>query len=239
LLVEEFEMKALLLLVLLVSVISFGTAQNPIKDVTAPVVVLGFKWFKDRRAADTADTTGSNSPAPAMIAANRNFERQRRVNDPAGVRDPNADTLDGRSAALDRIVEESRENKPRVDGYTYQARIQNHGPKTIKSVFWEYQFREQADPATMSRRQFVCAANVKPQKTKDLEIFSLAAPTGVISVDALTKKASTKFDEAVLINRVEYEDGSIWQRKGWNYDDVKLTANPASAARKVQMCRGL
>lgn len=232
-------MKALLLLVLLVSFISFGTAQNPIKDETAPVAVLGFKWFKDRRAADTADTTGANTPAAAMIAANRNFERQRRVNDPAGVRDPNADTLDGRSAALDRIVEESRENKPRVDGYTYQAKIQNNGPKTIKSVFWEYQFSEPANPATMSRRQFVCAANVKPQKTKDLEIFSLGAPTGVISVDTLNKKASNKFDEAVLINRVEYEDGSIWQRKDWKFEDVKLTLNSASASPKAQMCRGL
>lgn len=232
-------MKALLLLVLLVSFFSFGSAQNPTTDETAPVAVLNFKWSKDRRAAETADTTGANPPAAAMTAANRNFERQKRINDPAGVRDPNADTLDGRSAALDRLVEESRENKPRIDGFTYQAKIQNNAAKTIKSVFWEYQFREQANPATMSRRQFVCSANVKPEKTKDLEIFSLAAPTGVISIDALARKATNKFDETVIINRVEYEDGSIWQRKGWNFEDVKLTVNPASAARKAQVCRGL
>jgi len=55
----------------------------------------------------------------------------------------------------------------------------------------------------------------------------------------LGKKSEPTFDEAVIINRVEFEDGSNWQRKDWNYDDVKLTAKTVSNAKKQQMCRGL
>src|SRR5438309_2115013 len=114
----------LLLTISLLIVPSIAVAQTA-KDDTQPVSVLSFKWFKDKRAADSLDTSPTTTPAPAMIAANKNFEKQRRVNDPAGVRDPNQDTLDGRSAELDRIVQEARDTKPPVEGFTYQARIQN------------------------------------------------------------------------------------------------------------------
>jgi hypothetical protein len=106
-------------------------------------------------------------------------------------------------------------------------------------VFWEYQFRDKGNPAILSRRQFVCLAKVKPQKTRDLEIFTLTAPSSVVSVKTLSKKSEASFDELVIINRVEFEDGSNWQRKDWNYDDVKLTAKPATDPKKLHMCRGL
>ncbi len=228
----------LLITISLLIIPSIAIAQTAVKDDAAPVSLLSFKWFKDKRAADTLDTSPTTTPAPAMIAANKNFEKQRRVNDPAGVRDPNQDTLDGRSAELDRIVQEARDAKPPVDGFTYQARIQNDSAKVVKTVFWEYQFKEKANAANVSRRQFICTAKVKPQKTKDLELFTLTGPSGVVSVGSLANKTAKDFDESALINRVEFEDGTNWQRKDWNFDEVKLTSKtPANA--KTQMCRGL
>lgn len=205
----------------------------------APVAVLSYRWSRDRRATESIDTSGPNTPQPAMIPQNKNFQRQARINEPAGVRDPNADTLDGRSAELDRITAESRQTKPQTDGFTYQAKVQNNSAKPVAVVFWEYQFREKGNPAILSRRQFVCLAKMKPAKTRDLEIFTLAAPSSVVSIKTLSKKSEPTFDESVIINRVEFEDGSNWQRKDWNYDDVKLTAKTASNAKKQQMCRGL
>jgi len=217
---------------------SIAVAQTAAKDDTAPVSMLSFKWFKDKRSVDSLDTSPTTTPAPAMIAANKNFEKQRRVNDPAGVRDPNQDTLDGRSAELDRIVQEARDAKPPVDGFTYQARIQNDSAKVVKTIFWEYQFKEKANAANVSRRQIVCTVRIKPQKTKDLELFTLTGPAGVVSVGSLANKTAKDFDESALINRVEFEDGAIWQRKDWNFDEVKLTSKTPAGA-KTQMCRGL
>lgn len=216
---------------------SIALAQTVSEDA-APVSVLTFKWLKDKRSSDLADTSAGTTPAPAMIGANKNFERQRRINDPAGVRDPNQDTLDGRSAELDRIVEEARHTKPPVEGFTYQARIQNRSAKVIKALFWEYQFKEKANPNNLSRRQFICGVKVGPDKMRDLDVFTLSPPSGVISVGSLANKARQNFDEAVLINRVEFEDGSSWQRKDWNFDEVKLTSK-TPVDSKTRVCRGL
>ena len=229
---------------LLLAVVSLVLAAAPAlaQDVSAdeaPIAVLSYKWSKDRRAMELVDTSGPSSPQPAMIPQNKNFERQKRVNDPAGTRDPNADTLDGRSAELDRITAQARETKPQTEGFTYQTKVQNNSAKPVALVFWEYQFREKGSSTIVTRRQFVCLARLKPAKARDLEIFTLAAPSSVISVKSLSKKSEPSFDEAVIINRVEFEDGSTWQRKDWNYEDVKLTARPASDPKKLQMCRGL
>src|SRR6266566_1302134 len=123
------------------------TAQVPAQtpDGNAPVLILNFRWLKDRQPIANA-SSASVTPAPAMIAADRNFEKQKRVNDPAGVRDPNADTLDGRGAELDRIVNQSREPQP-VEGFTYSVKVQNGSGKTTQTIFWEYQFKEAAHPA--------------------------------------------------------------------------------------------
>src|SRR5215468_9114053 len=72
----------------------------------APLTVSSCKWSRVRRNVETP-IDDSTAPAQAMIPQNRNFARNARINDPAGVRDPNADTLDGRRAAMDKSVQES------------------------------------------------------------------------------------------------------------------------------------
>jgi hypothetical protein len=208
--------------------------QNP--DDKSPLVVLDFKWSRDRQPVTNA-VSASMTPAPAMTAANKNFEKQRRINDPAGVRDPNADTLDGRGAELERIVQESREPEP-VEGFTYQMRVQNRSSKAIQNVFWEYRFKEVSNPEHLSRRQFLCNVQIKPDKDRGLQVFSLSGPSDVVNVKSLDKDSKSQFEEAVLINRIEFADGSFWQRKEWNLDQVKLTSK-ARETRNMPMCRGL
>ena len=210
------------------------SVQEP--DEKSPLVVINFSWARDRQSAANA-SSASVAPAPAMIAANRNFEKQKRVNDPAGMRDPNSDTLDGRGAELERINQEAREPEP-VEGFTYQIKVQNTGSKIVKSVFWEYRFKELADPAHISRRQFLCSIPIKPEKQRDLQVFSLTGPSDVVHVKSLSKGSKIPFEEAVLINRIEFSDGSFWQRPEWKFDEVKLTSN-ARETRNLPACRGL
>lgn len=216
----------------------FVPAQIPAQTAgdESPVIVVNFRWAKDRQSVENASTV-SVAPAPAMISANRNFEKQKRVNDPAGVRDPNADTLDGRAAELDRINQEAREPEP-VAGFTYQVKVQNTSAKIVKNIFWEYRFREAANPQHVSRRQFLCAVQVKPEKQRDLQVFSLSGPSDSISVKSLAKDWKGQFEEAVLINRIEFTDGTNWQRSDWSIDEVKLTAN-ARETKNLPTCRGL
>ncbi len=227
-------MKTLLLLPLL---LIFGdSGQNAASlDESSPIVVVSFKWFKDRQPIDNA--VASITPQPAPIAADKNFERQKRINASAGDRDPHADTLDARGGELDRIVQESREAPP-VDGFVYVVKFKSAGAKPIERLFWEYQFTETANPANVTRRRFLCNVKIKPEQAKDLEIFSLGGPSDVISVKSLAKVSGNQFKETVVIDRVEYADGSFWQLKDWTFDVSKFKSKARTDSQKVWICRG-
>ena len=229
-------MRILLLLpLLLMQAPTSQTLQNAEEGV--PVLVTGFRLVKDRKPADNAVAVTA-APVRAVIDANKNSARDRRTNSPAGERDPNADTLDGRGAELERIVQESREPQP-VDGFTYSMKVQNGSGKVVQILFWEYQFREAANPANVTRRQFLCSAKINPEKAKELQVFTLLGPSNVVSVKSLVKGSANQFEEGVLINRVEFADGTFWQRKGWDVNELKLIPKARSETRNMPVCRSL
>src|SRR6185369_6930464 len=88
---KEALMKAQFIVLLLTLLISPGAAQTPSPDA-GPVTVVSFKWSKIQQT--TVASTDKPLPARAVSPNDKNFERTSRVNDPAGFRDPNADTLD-------------------------------------------------------------------------------------------------------------------------------------------------
>src|ERR1041384_4733809 len=152
-------------------------------NATSPLVVTSFKWTHARRTVETPPEEGSTAPARAMIPQNKNFARNARVNDPAGVRDPNADTIDGRSEAWEKSVQAARNVKPKTtEGYAYRIKVQNPTAKAIGIVFWEYQFQDPTDPSIVARRQFLCGVDIGVGKSKELEGFSLSGPSEVVNV---------------------------------------------------------
>ena len=230
-------MKTLLCL----TVLSLLIPQNQTAVIShegTPVVVASYKWFKDRQAIPPAPE--GTTPAAAMIPQNKSQEKARRENNSVGERDPNLDTIDGRSAALEKSVQESRAPKP-VDGFAYRAKVHNASAKVIEVIFWEYQFKESSTSTTISRRQFLCGVSIKAEKDKELQAFSLSGPRDVVSVEGLAKNSGEAGEEKVVINRVEYTDGSIWQRPDWNFGEVRLSYARAVATpwNAGEMCRGL
>jgi hypothetical protein len=138
-------------------------------------------------------------------------------------------------------VRESRApRRKEVDGFAYRVKVRNASTKVIEVLFWEYQFTETANPTNVARRQFLCGVNIKPTKEKELQSFSPSGPGAVISVGSLSDKSGNLYQEKVVINRVEYADGSIWQRKDWNFAEVRATLARAIATPwGLEMCRGL
>jgi hypothetical protein len=61
----------------------------------------------------------------------------------------------------------------------------------------------------------------------------------VVNVKSLGNGPAKQFLEGVVINRVEFADGTFWQRQGWNINDLKLTAKARSETRNLPTCRGL
>jgi hypothetical protein len=230
-------MKTFLFVSLLISLLSsFQIAA--VNNESSPMTVSSFKWSRARQKVDLPRDAEGNPPQRAMIPQNRTFARNARVNDPQGTRDPNQDTLDGRSAAMEKSVAESRKQQGKtMDGYLYRIKVQNASPKVAEIVFWEYRFVDPANPELIARRQFLCGVSILANKGKDLEGFSLSGPSEVVDVKTL---ADNVFKEDVLINRVEYSDGSIWQRKGWNVAEVKASYERVLREQWVPgMCKGL
>ena len=228
-------MKTLLLLSLLLSLfIPFQSQTNN----GSPLTVTEFKWSRARRTIQAPVVEG-NAPARAMIPQNRNFARNQRINEPRGARDPNADTVDGRSAALEQTVAESRAPKPEpMDGFAYKIKVQNPGPKAVEAVFWEYRFLDPANPDLVARRQFLCVVNIGAGKGRELEGFSLSGPSDVVNVQTLN--SGTQLKEEVLINRIEFTDGSLMQRKSWKLEEVQASYERALREQWLPgMCKPL
>ena len=232
-------MKIVLLLSLLFSLlIPWQTPNSP--SVSSPLSVASFNWTRERRKVETSEVEGS-APARAMIPQNRIFQRNARANEPRGARDPNSDTIDGRSAALEKSVAESRAPQRKdMDGYLYRIKVKNDYTQLVEVVFWEYQFHDPADPQFVARRQFLCGVNISPGKSKDLEAFSLSGPSDVVNVKTLGDNPNNPFKEAVVINRIEYADGKVWQRKSWSLEEVKASYERVLREQwSPGMCKGL
>src|SRR3989442_5840819 len=229
-------MKTLLLLLLLLMLVPPGQKPTTSQDESS-LDVLGFKWSRTRRTFEKLDA--KNIPlTPEMIPANKNYSRNARVNDPAGAKDPDEDTIDGRHAALEKNVQTARtpETKP-IDGFAYLVRLRNASAKTVEILFWEYQFTDPSNPSNVTRRQFLCGVNIKPSKEKEVQAFSLSGPTDVVSVGTLANN-SGDYQGRVLINRVEYADGSILQRRDWNFSEIRMTYKHAvETPWGSEMCR--
>ena len=118
--------------------------------------------------------------------------------------------------------------------------LQNAGEKVIEILFWEYRFFDPLNPKIVARRQFLCGVNIKPAKNQELQAFSVSGPSGVISAQNAGTKSENAFQEKVVINRVEYADGTIWQRKDWNFGEIGMSYRRAvNTPWGTEMCRGL
>lgn len=218
------------------SVLSYQNVAVP-ADGSA-LAVLEYKWSKTLLAVGKQDP-GAPGPAQLVTRASKNYERDNRGAQQQGIRDPQADTVDGRSAAIEKNIQDSRGLKP-VEGFAYRLKVQNTSDKAADIVFWEYQFSDPASPTIIARRQFLCAVKMKPGKATPIEAFSVAGPLEVVSVAGLADKDRKPLQERVVINRVEYVDGSVWRRKDWNFGEIKQGYDRAlSTPWAKEMCRAL
>jgi hypothetical protein len=229
-------MKTLCLLPLLAMLVL--PVQNP---PTPPpdgsqIAVLSFKWSKSRQ---TSDASASDKPLPsrAVTTADKNLERNARTNDPAGKRDPNADTLDARGQALEAITRSAEKKDKTVDSFAYQVKVHNTSKQTVEIVFWEYQFIDATNPGNVTRRQFLCGVKIKPDKDKELQAFEMSGPGDTVSAAS----PATSLQEKVVINRVEFADGKSWMRRDWNANEIKAAYQRAMATpwSPNEMCRPL
>lgn len=171
------------------------------------LVVVKFNWNKIRMNNDLIHS--ASDPGPAM-------------NEPISIKPtpPKNESQDikNRRDMLERRAEmkatvDAAKRPPQKDSdqYLLQLQVKNVGTNVIKTIVWEYQPSARASQYQL--RQYVCNVKAKPQESKKFELLSPSNPVKVIEADAET--GQTK-DGKVVINRIDYADGTVWKRKGWS-----------------------
>jgi hypothetical protein len=96
--------------------------------------------------------------------------------------------------------------------YLYEAKIKNTGVKTIRTIVWEYSLFDPDTEVEVGRHRFTGNITVRSGKTVNLTGRSKKPPAGVVEVTKSGNGLQRKYHERVVIQRIEYDDGTFWQR---------------------------
>ncbi|MEO8650382.1 MAG: hypothetical protein ABI539_14555, partial [Acidobacteriota bacterium] len=164
-------MKFVLLLPLIATLAAFGQSAGS-SDKGSPVEVIEFSWTRERRPVPKEEAA-TVAPVRSVISENKNFQRTAREQNNRSTTDVNDNTIDGRSAALEKINQQSRTVRmDPADGYTYRALIRNTLKTRIEVIFLEFQFTERKNPQNFVRRQFLCVTGIDPGEKREVTAFS-------------------------------------------------------------------
>jgi hypothetical protein len=163
-------------------------------------------WKADSRLADEAYREAEDAARvqpPERAARRVRTTRSERVS-----------VYDSAERAIREVEEMWPSTGPRVNGYLYQITVRNNGPKKIKAVNWQYVFTDSLDQSIVTRHKFRTRENIAPGKEAKLSRFSVIAPTQVINAKAVQNNSKEAYLEQVLIMRIEYTDGTVWEHSG-------------------------
>lgn len=139
------------------------------------------------------------------IRVMRETLRQERIRSQTGL------SMESRQVEINEEEFKPKPNEPFAI-YTYRARIKNNSSKKIQRVEWDYIFFAPGTTKEVGRRRFANKIKISSGKDGKLEMQSPAPPTGSINAAKNAGKNSrVKYDEKILIQKIEYTDGSIWK----------------------------
>jgi hypothetical protein len=80
---------------------------------------------------------------------------------------------------------------------------------------WDYIFIDPANEDRFDHHQFRSEKKIRPGKTQQITEFSFAPPSRVVDVRVVNKTEGGRFVERVIITRIEYVDGSVWELRSY------------------------
>jgi len=108
-------------------------------------------------------------------------------------------------------LETLRNKKPPQYYFIYKTKIKNNHTAEITQIDWDYVFFEKDTDNELGRQQFTSDEHVGPGKTKELVVTITSPPTKTVSVTSLNLEERDRFSEKIVLMRVQYADGHIWQ----------------------------
>ena len=195
-------------LVLLLSLTALSSQANIAFQDSTSVEVLKFSWSKERIGWEGDPFRGPIENFDEVRARTRNEKRIE-------------DAKRGNSADIDRIRREAKADAENIATqhqnvlsryvFVYKTKVRNGSTKTIKSIDWDYIFRDRADDTELNRQQFTSDETISPGKSKELTVVLRKPPTQTISVTSLNTSERDSLKGEVILVRIEFTDGTVWQ----------------------------
>jgi hypothetical protein len=99
--------------------------------------------------------------------------------------------------------------------YLYQVKIRNTGTKAIRAVDWGYIFTDPETQREVGRHRYSNKVKIRPAQNNDLIGRTSSHPTFAVNIGNTGKEPGKQpgkqLTEQVVIYRVEYDDGTVWQ----------------------------
>lgn len=201
-------MRICFLVVLILCLEGTMQAQSAAPSTGPPdLTIVKYSWMKDR-------LNWQGDPFGGTV---ENFDDiRRRMVDQRRIERARGEGKTGEAAKIEREMRseqvlKARPPKPPRYAFSYSVSVKNTGPKAIKEIDWDYVFFDAVTGLELGRREFTGVEKISPGKSKELTFLITTPPTQSISVHALDKKERNGITEQVVIQRVLYEDGSVWR----------------------------
>ena len=200
-------MRLLNLLLLALLLAGAASAQIPSTPSDPPgLTVTRFSWHKDLYVPALYDDPMSpNQEQADLKREQKEIKKANTIRTAGGMGPLPIPTRE--VAASQRGIPEG----PSVN-YLYEVKLKNTGEKSITGIVWEYLLFDPETAVQVGRHQFIDASRIRPGKTASLVAASGSPPTSILQAQKAGKESRHEYTERVVINRIEYEDGSFWQR---------------------------
>jgi hypothetical protein len=189
--------------------ISASAQSEPRVGDSPSLAVVKFSWTKERINWQQDPFSGPIENFDEMRVRSRN---EKRIQDAKRGGNGSEIARAERDARTDAaLTAQIHKNKPGRYQFSYSVQVRNSGAKMIKAIDWDYVFFDLNNQNELGRRQFRSEEKIAPGKSKELKLFITTPPTQTVSIHSLDKNERTNLGELVVIVRVEYLDGSVWQ----------------------------
>jgi len=206
-------MKVLFAFLLLASACAAAPAQTPEAPPAPPgLVVVKFGWSKERLNWEGDPFAGPNENFDQMRVRMRNEKRIMDAKSGATGNQVELNKVEREARADSANIERMRAKAPARYGFIYKVTVRNDGPKAVRAFDWDYVFTDAADGREVGRRQFASEERIAPGKKKEFAFFVSSPPAQTVSAHALNRKEREGLSEEIVLVRVLYEDGTVWER---------------------------
>jgi hypothetical protein len=166
------------------------------------VEVVKASWSKIRIGWERDPFGGPLENFDEMRSRARNERRVAQGGGERAKRDAKADEAN--------LAKQREKNPPRYY-FIYKTKIKNTHTAAITQIDWDYVFYERDTENELGRQQFTSDEHVGPGKEKELTVTITSPPTRTVSVTSLNLEEHDRFSEKIVLIRVKYADGRVWQ----------------------------